>query len=489
MTLIKKIIAWIINLFKHIFSSKTNVKKTVLPKNDINKLDNKKRKLNDGIFNDNIPPYLIISNQDKELLINNINKLKQILINNTSKEIIIEKITQILGDSLEGQSLNKIKTQLNKEDFSKLSVSKLKGVLKEFNVDNEKINNVVNDIAMQKESIEKKVSNINYLLEYVDENGISIIGKDAINNELNKDITIIFNKDIINVIKDWNKSIVNDVMLEYEQVNYVTVSTTLIDKIIEKYKNIEDDYHHHRYNKNYYNQELNKLKAQITYLQDIKNRHDVDVEIKELRKQLYSKSKDKYDLLYNNEIFMNINNKCDELLKNINQRIVDIKNNSKNIIEKQENQQQEDYLQKILLRFKDIELAKQLILFSQNKDIDLNNKLLYIDSIYKEFLVGIDEPFNFNRNKAKTELVKLYNDLNKVIYSIKKESYIIVEHINFRMEDLIDAVIVKKNELCSVCPREKDLNNSELVNKKIEKMKKKYLERNKKELVKKLYNQ
>ena len=489
MTLIKRIIAWIINLFKHIFSSKINVKKTVLPKNDINKLDNKKRILSNDVFNDNIPPYLIISNQDKELLIDNIHKLKEILMNKSSKETIIKKITELLGDSIEKETLNKIKQELNQEDFSKSSISKIKGVLKEFNVDKERINIVINTIDKEQESIVKKVSNINHLLEYIDENDISIIGKDDINNELNSDVTVIFNKDIVNVIKDWNKSIINDVMLEYEQVNYVTVSTTLIDKIIEKYKNIEDDYHHHRYNKNYYNQELNKLKSQINYLQNIKNRHDVDIEIKKLRKQLYSKSKDKYDLLYNNEIFMNINNKCDELLKNINQRIVDIKTNSKNIIEKQENQQQEDYLQKILLRFKDIELAKQLILFSQNKDIGLNDKISYIDSIYKEFLVGIDEPFNFNRNKAKTELVKLYNDLNKVIYSAKKESYIIVEHINFRMEDLIDAVIVKKNELCSICPKEKDLHNSELVNEKIEKMKKKYLERNKKELVKKLYNQ
>ena len=41
----------------------------------------------------------------------------------------------------------------------------------------------------------------------------------------------------------------------------------------------------------------------------------------------------------------------------------------------------------------------------------------------------------------------MFNSLNKVNCHLKKEQYIPIEHINFRMNDLLDAVVVKKEEL------------------------------------------
>ena len=46
-------------------------------------------------------------------------------------------------------------------------------------------------------------------------------------------------KDLLNSIKSWDKNIIDEVKLEYERVNYVTISTVMIDRIINKYqKNI-----------------------------------------------------------------------------------------------------------------------------------------------------------------------------------------------------------------------------------------------------------
>jgi hypothetical protein len=107
------------------------------------------------------------------------------------------------------------------------------------------------------------------------------------------------------------------------------------------------------------------------------------------------------------------------------------------------------YLENILLRFKDMELAREIILLSQqnNNEILANDEKLFIFNILNKYDDTVNQQFNFERNKKKTELVIRYNELNMAICNIKKEPYILISHINFRMEDLIEAVKAKEIEL------------------------------------------
>ena len=142
---------------------------------------------------------------------------------------------------------------------------------------------------------------------------------------------------------------------------------------------------------------------------------------------------------------MNINEKFDELVSKVNAKVVDIK---KEETKKDNINKKNEYLKNILLRFQDMELARDIIL--EKEKIDFKNDkemILYIKNMYNEFNVDIDIPFNFNRNRDKTELVVLFNRLNRVNCYLKKEKYISIEHINFRMNDLVEAVNIKNEEL------------------------------------------
>ena len=165
-------------------------------------------------------------------------------------------------------------------------------------------------------------------------------------------------------------------------------------------------------------------------------------------KELYTKSKDKYDLLYNNEVFTNINEECDSLLNKLNAKVIDIKKEEPKV----EDNKKKLNLENILKRFQDMELARQLILLSQinNREEYVQDKERFIKLLIQEEEKNLNENFNFSRNKKKTELVIMFNDLNMAISDIKKEEYTSIDHINFRMEDLEEAVKVRKNELNTI---------------------------------------
>ena len=80
MTVIKKIIGWIIELFRSFFGKKQKVKKG--KKTEYKKSIYKKgSKANiNGEFNESLPSYMIISDNDKEKLIYSITLMKNALI-------------------------------------------------------------------------------------------------------------------------------------------------------------------------------------------------------------------------------------------------------------------------------------------------------------------------------------------------------------------------------------------------------------------------
>ena len=99
----------------------------------------------------------------------------------------------------------------------------------------------------------------------------------------------------------------------------------LLDETKEELKELEENLKKHRFNRAYYDRELRKIKERIENLRKLRDSSDIQNEIYHLRKELYTKSKDKYDLLYNEEVFVNIENECNDMLKKVNKRIIDIK--------------------------------------------------------------------------------------------------------------------------------------------------------------------
>ena len=411
MTLIKKIINWLINLFKKFFGKKKVTKKI---KNNINNARNKRYLKGYGVNIEEsstrvFPLYLMIDNIDKKKLIE---KTKLVEVNLTkidvpNKELLIKKIESIAD-------------KLSENDISFYQ--------------NEKINEVLESVLNDKE--------------------IKIDTKEKID---------LLNRNISEIIENFDKNIQDKVEKEYQEVNFITISTLLLDETINEIKKLEDNYKKHKYNKYYYEREVEKIKERIKKLQNLRDTVKVREEIELLRKSTYTKSKDKFDLLYNDEIFLNIEKTCDDLVNKVNRKVIDIKKikkdenkekeEKKDKKEKEDKEEQIELLDNILKRFKDLELARKLLLLQKNKEYDINNITeLYnrINSVYYEFINGEKVIFNFSRNKTKTELVKLYNEMNYLDYKLTKKEFNFIEHINFQMDDLLDCVISKKESLDSL---------------------------------------
>ncbi len=461
MQLIKKIISWIISLFHMIFKKdKKETKKSSLEKKNTVKNNNKIKGIVTEI-NETIPSYMYLSSREKDLLISRIKEIKKLMQKKGNdyfnKEI--DELISILDECIEKDN-SELKEMVNsfKNDISKGNEK-----------NNKQYNLLMNYLPKNKKeefslkysnyydnsfSIKNNLAKIDSIINTLEKKEITLIEKnhliDISDNYENSKNNIIddienYNKDMHYVMENINKNIISKVKLDYKKVNYITLSTELLDEIQSNLKKIEDNYKSHLYNKHYYEREINKIKKQILELKDLKNKPYVYNEILRLRKELYTKSKDKYDILYNNEIFMNINEKCDDLISKVNAKVVDIK---KEDTKKENTKKKNEYLKNILLRFQDMALARDIILESEKLDFNNDKEMiLYIKNMYDEFSNDIDMPFNFNRNKDKTELVVLFNRLNKVNCHLKKEKYISIEHINFRMNDLVEAVNIKNEEL------------------------------------------
>ena len=405
MTLIKKIINWLINLFKKFFGKKKVTKKI---KKNINNARNKRYLKGYGVNIEEsstrvFPLYLMIDSIDKKKLIEKTKlvEVKLTKIDVSNKEIILKKIENIVE------------------------------IIEEKNISvyqNEKINEVLEIILNDKE--------------------IKIDAQEKINR---------LSSDIFEIIENFDKNIRDKVEKEYQEVNFITISTLLLDETISELKILEDNYKKHKYNKYYYEREVEKIKERIKKLQNLRDTEKVREEIELLRKSKYTKSKDKFDLLYNDEIFLNIERECNDLVNKVNRKVIDIKKIKKDENKEKENKKENgnkeekiEILDNILKRFQDLELARKLLLLNKNEEYDVNNVnelCNRINCIYYDFINGEKVVFNFSRNKTKTELVKLYNEMNYLDYKLTKKEFNFIEHINFQMDDLLDFVISKKESL------------------------------------------
>ena len=409
MTIIKKIILYIITFLKKIFGFLKPKKKKKVQK-EINKLKISSDSKKYNAFIDTsafitMPPYLIINGEEKKALI------EKILI-------IEEEIKKINDKDNELLLIEEIKEKINHTDLTFYEGIKI----------DEKIYNVLNDKDLSVDT-NKKIVNLK--------------------------------KETLDIISSLDKDIQKKTIREYKKINYVTLTNVLLDDTFNDLRKLGDNIKNHRYNKYYYERELTKIKKRIDTLKKLREKSDIEKEIINLKKDMYTKSKDKYDLLYNEEVFINGIKICDDLLKKVNKRVIDIKkeeteNKTRKEIKKEKKEEKEKLKEEeerylnILKRFQDMELARRIIFLHSEKEVhvdDLSSLFDYMNNMYYEFLNGEDKFFNFDKNREKTEVIKLCNSIIRIKGIITKEKEMPIEHINYQLDSLLTWTKDKKEEL------------------------------------------
>ena len=404
------------------------------------------------------------------------------------KKIVKTKQQQIINNTISKKEKYVLNINLNEEDktstigtlYPKLN-SKNKFLLKrKTNTLKKKI------IGLEIKQNDLNIKVVDDILETIDNNEIYINQAIEINNLLNvinKDEELNLNtNEKLNILKEnistiidkkldeYETSIIKKAYHEFDNVNYVIITTLLIDDIIDEINELNEDFKKNKYTKIEYERKINKIKDKIEKLQTINNRREVQDELENLKKDFYTKKKDKYDLLYNEEIFINLNNKCDELLKIVNDKEKELINNNKMIMENQEKKEkkakekqeeikkkkkeqqekkelEEEYNENIIKRFIDMEFAHKLILLRESKRKKLITKEDVINETlkyYNDFLIGENQEFNFERNRIKTEVTKLYNDITSTICSLEKKEFVPLEHINIKLEVLTEETLERQ---------------------------------------------
>jgi len=374
---------------------------------------------------------------------------------------------------------------------------------KELESINKKLEKLKNKIQVfSNETLEEELNSIKKINEVINNNQILVSQIDELNEIL--DITLkdeelnlntnekinILKDNIISLfdenLKDYEKHIIEKAYYEHEKVNYVIVTSMLIDEIYDELEMINDNYQKKRYSKKEFFDKVRKIEKKLERLEKINNRKEVEKEIELLKNDLYTKRKDKYDLLYNKEIFINLKKQCDNIIKQVEinekkRKEVKIekqkndeklkkeelnKEKNKKDLEKQQEELEEEKIREenILRRFIDLELARQILAVREIEKLKKFKKENIIDDTlisYQEFLLGDNHDFNFVRNKIKLEVVKLYNDTLRNICVLEGMPFNPTEHINIKLSDVIEETLSNQQHLNNLLLEKKKVNVEE----------------------------
>lgn len=351
-------------------------------------------------------------------------------------------------------------------------------------------------------TIEDELDNIRKISEIINTNHILVSQIDELNemvdvtlrdeqlnlstnekiNILKDNITNLFDENL----KDYEKHVIEKAYYEYEKVNYVIVTSMLIDEIYDELEMINENYHKNRYSRKEFINKIREIEKKLERLERINNREEVQKEIELLKNDLYTKHKDKYDLLYNKEIFINIEKQCNDVIKQVEfnekkakeVKIEKQKNEEKLKQEKSDKEKKKKDLEKqkedleeekireenILKRFMDLELARQILAVREMEKIKKFKRENIIDdtlSSYQEFLMGDNHEFNFVRNKIKLEVAKLYNDTLRNICVLEEMPFNPVEHINIKLSDMVEETLNNQQRLNNLLMEKKKVNMEE----------------------------
>lgn len=344
------------------------------------------------------------------------------------------------------------------------------------------INEIINSINNNEIHTNQYV-NINKVLDNINNNEELKLNTNEKLEILKDNISTIIDKKL----NDYEEYVLEKAYQEYNQVNYVIMTTLLINDILQEIKEVNDDYNKNKYSKIEYEQKIKKIKNKINNLKTINNRKEVREELENLQQDFFTKKNDKYNLLYNDSIFDNLEDECDKLIKNIeykeklekkkeeNDKIkkeeIKLALNKKNKVlkekeekqkeEKQKEKKEKEYENNLLKRFIDQEIAKKILLLRETSRNVINTKDSVIQetiNFYNNFLEGDNHEFNFEKNRLKTEIVLLYNDINHNISFIEKTDYLPLNSINIDVNSLAYATLQRKKTLNNLIEKKYSVN-------------------------------
>lgn len=232
---------------------------------------------------------------------------------------------------------------------------------------------------------------------------------------------------LIHFIDTYDDNLKNKILFNYQEINYFSLSSIIINDVINCLKDLFDDYYHHRYNKKYYNENILLIKNRILPLANVYKK-----EINIYKKKNKFKYKDHYNLLNNRDIYDDIIAFCEFLVSKVNQRIVDMRKDNGHF-----------EINKIINHFHDLELSINVIGKSNHllKSKKIKDVEIYLNEIYNEFLSDSLVGFNDTELSEKTKLSILYNNLNYLYCQIKRKVFLRFENINYSFDDLYKNII------------------------------------------------
>ena len=436
----KKLFAWILTLFLDRNRTSKNKKKVVVKK-EANKKDAKFVLSNDVSHRDEdmgenhiIDIYPYTKAEDLKSIYELVDKLKEKIIKEEKYEE--EDI----------KKLEKIKEIVN-EELNISQVEQIKDVLIE-NIEEEKVLEEEHEEGKEvsKEVPEKELSAHEKILN------------------IQKDIDEIMD----NKLNKHEKDLIEQAYYKYEKVNYVIATTVEIDEIEKDLNNLIDEIEVNNYKKSYYVSKAKEIKKKIERLEKINKNPQVQEEIKRLKEDFYTKSVDKYDILYNKEVFVSLSKRCDDALELLNNKEKQVKEERENrkaqkarereereerYQQKQEERAQkreererekDEYYENIIKRYRDLKISNAIILaniMNHSAKMGKKNIIEVLRDDYDLYLEGEHNDFIFDRNRKKTEVCKLYNNLLQVLSDHQKVDYQPLTHINYPYYNLLEETI------------------------------------------------
>ena len=468
---IKKFFAWILSFFFD--RNKTTKKKKIVVKTRDSKEVKIKEKGNTFVNRDedmgeshivDIYPYT----EAKELksiqdLIDELEK-KVIDINdeNLEKELDnLKEIKKVIENKIAIKEEKKEEVKKEKEEKKEEKVNKVEK-------QEEKVVEPLEPVKEEPLNVAQTEDIKEVLEEAVNDKELNVNTDEKINN-IKKEI----NKIVDDRINTYEKKIIEKAYFKYDKVNYVVTTTLEIEDLEKDIKELQDNLNTNKHKKSYYVDKVREIEKKIERLKKINKNPKVYDELQRLKEDFYTKSIDKYDLLYNKEVFINLEEQCDNIIEKITvkekeqEEIEEKEKEEKKEAKRQEKErekeirelrrqereqrrkEQEEYRDNIIKRYLDLKKANTILLTNSiihRERIKNNNnnmaKTLLDD--YDDFLEGEENTFNFDRNKNKTEVGKLYNNLLEVLSNEQGIEFYPIEHINYQYQELLEETLLTK---------------------------------------------
>ena len=237
-------------------------------------------------------------------------------------------------------------------------------------------------------------------------------------------------------------------------------------------KDLEDSVKRRTHKKSYYVDKIKEIEKKINRLKKLNKNSKVYDELERLKDDFYTKSIDKYDLLYSKEVFINLDKQCDGIMDFLNEKEKEETEEEKERIKEKEEdylkrekereeriekrreeldkriKEKEEYIDNVIKRYIDIKTSNTILLTKiiiHHERVKRDDIIQTLEDDYEDFLNGEQNVFNFDRNKQKTEVCKLYNNLLEVLSTEQKSPYVPIEHINFPYQTLLEETIATKD--------------------------------------------